>query len=217
MAEPVNAFHSIQTDKPVQHINALIGPLSCDRRVTVFDAGTQKPFPHISEHVGPSIVVLEGGFEIRRTDGLVLVRGGGPYVLGLGEALYGRGRHTIYCTTALNIVSLSKEEAFEIVDKESLWSHVANLLAWQLQLVVARDEELTSVDAYTMIRAKLSELYMLKTQFGLSFNIVDFIQQRTNLSRSIIHQVISELKRGEYITIVRGRLVDMKSSLPQKY
>uniref|UniRef100_UPI00195507DC helix-turn-helix domain-containing protein n=1 Tax=Klebsiella aerogenes TaxID=548 RepID=UPI00195507DC len=47
--------------------------------------------------------------------------------------------------------------------------------------------------------------------------IVAFISKRTLLSRSYIYKVISELKKGGYITIEKVKLVSINKKLPSKF
>lgn len=48
-------------------------------------------------------------------------------------------------------------------------------------------------------------------------NITTFILQRTQLSRSYIFKVISELKSGGYITIEKGKLISINKNIPERY
>ncbi|WP_337242198.1 helix-turn-helix domain-containing protein, partial [Proteus faecis] len=47
-------------------------------------------------------------------------------------------------------------------------------------------------------------------------NIYDYIQEYTNLARSTIIKILSDLKKGQYIVVEKGRLISL-TNLPEKY
>lgn len=47
--------------------------------------------------------------------------------------------------------------------------------------------------------------------------IASFIIRRTNLSRSYVFRVLSELKEGEYITVKKGKLISIDKKLPNDF
>ncbi|EMC8872176.1 helix-turn-helix domain-containing protein, partial [Escherichia coli] len=56
----------------------------------------------------------------------------------------------------------------------------------------------------------LIELWAYASEYRQSINVLNFIQRRTGISRSRTMKLLSELKKGGYITIDGGRLIDMK-------
>jgi ferric iron reductase protein FhuF len=116
---------------------------------------------------------------------LTIIKGSAPYVLGLVEGGGSRMLNYIYARIQLKGVILTVENAMEIIERNKLWKNIAILIAWQLQLFSARDQEVTSVDARTMIKAKIIERYTLEENNGSHLNIVDYVQQRTKLGQSI--------------------------------
>ncbi|MDF3573418.1 helix-turn-helix domain-containing protein, partial [Enterobacter cloacae] len=47
-------------------------------------------------------------------------------------------------------------------------------------------------------------------------NVYDYIQEYTNLARSTIIKILSDLKKGQYIVVEKGRLLNL-TALPEKY
>jgi CRP-like cAMP-binding protein len=66
------------------------------------------------------------------------------------------------------------------------------------------------------VREFLIEINELIVQHQRDINIYDYIQEYTNLARSTIIKILSDLKKGQYIVVEKGRLLSL-SALPEKY
>ena len=58
---------------------------------------------------------------------------------------------------------------------------------------------------------------MLSEETRMRTSILDYIQDRTLLSRSSILNVLSALKRGEYIAFKRGGYLQKMKELPESF
>lgn len=70
--------------------------------------------------------------------------------------------------------------------------------------------------AYSVVREFLIEINELIVDHQRDINIYDYIQEYTNLARSTIIKILSDLKKGQYIVVEKGRLISL-TSLPEKY
>lgn len=162
-------------------------------------------------------LLAEGHFTfIRAKDGLVLASVRGEIVYGIAECLRPRGGWFLKVEEPCIARVIPAEQAFKVFTQQQLWEPVANVLAWFLQINSLRDEHLVGVPAYVMIRNKLLELHSQSPELRSGINVTDYIQERTQLARSTIMAILSELRRGDYIEIKRGKLVAVKH-LPQDY
>ena len=61
--------------------------------------------------------------------------------------------------------------------------------------------------------------YEYRKEQNSDFNegVANFIIKRTKLSRSYVFEVLSELKRGGYITMARGKLISINKKIPENY
>jgi hypothetical protein len=160
---------------------------------------------------------VEGDFTfIRANDGLVLSSVRGEMIYGIAECLRPRGGWFLRVENTCKARVIPAEQAFAVFTQQQLWEPVAHLLAWFLQIYSLREEHLVGVTAYVMIRNKLLELHLLPLDIRDGINVADYIQDRTQLARSTIMAILGELRRGEYIEIKRGKLVDIKH-LPKEY
>ena len=72
--------------------------------------------------------------------------------------------------------------------------------------------------SYQVIREMLFRyIYRSQVHSHETEGIAAFILQRTNLSRAQVFRILSDLKKGEYITIEKGRLMSINKALPNDY
>jgi len=69
---------------------------------------------------------------------------------------------------------------------------------------------------YELIRQSLMTLIAKKDELRRTINACDYIQEKTNISRSRIMKILSDLKMGNYIEIERGVLIKI-NKLPESY
>ncbi|AJR00378.1 hypothetical protein F652_2389 [Enterobacteriaceae bacterium bta3-1] len=67
-----------------------------------------------------------------------------------------------------------------------------------------------------MLKNKLIEIMDYPVERRRSISVASYVISRTMLSRSTIMRMLSDLLEGGYITMEKGKLLDMKN-LPEKY
>jgi hypothetical protein len=82
--------------------------------------------------------------------------------------------------------------------------------------VSKRDDVLVARSAYSVVREFLLEINELIVHHQRDINVYDYIQEYTSLARSTIIKILSDLKKGQYIVVEKGRLLNM-TTLPEKY
>lgn len=170
------------------------------------------------------IVLLESGiFSFCRCGcGLQVLSTFAPSVIGLVDSYgvtYGvptRPEHYLIAETECRGRAVSLPDFIKVADECDLWHDVARILAYRLMVMSVRDRELVGVDSYLKVRSLLIELWAYASEYRQSINVLNFIQRRTGISRSRTMKLLSELKKGGYINIDGGRLLDMKK-LPTAY
>lgn len=170
------------------------------------------------------IVLLQSGiFSFCRSgSGLHVSSTFAPSIVGLVDS-YGvtydvptRPEHFLIAETECRGRAVSMPDFIKTIDECDLWHDVARILAYRLMVMSVRDRELVGVDSYLKVRALLIELWAYASEYRQSINVLNFIQRRTGISRSRTMKLLSELKKGGYISIDGGRLLDMKK-LPTAY
>ncbi len=85
--------------------------------------------------------------------------------------------------------------------QHNLWEEVTSLLAYHTSYMVYRDDLVLQQRTYSVIRNHLLEMMLLSEETRQRVSILEYIQDRTLLSRSSILNVLSALKKGGYITL----------------
>lgn len=173
--------------------------------------------------VGRILLIDDGFFSIRHAEhDYDLAYCFAPSIFGLIDG-YGdfyqvknRPRHIIRAETTCSGLEIPVPQFVQKMDELNMWHSVAKVLAHRLMVLSSREGENIGGTAYTRVRTMLMELWLYPEEARSSINIEQFIRQRTQLSRSIVMKIIADLRKGGYIEVVSGRLVNMKR-LPASY
>lgn len=136
---------------------------------------------------------------------------------GLFDDIPHKQHYVLFAETDLRGRWISHQAAVDILNEQNLWRHVTHILAQRLMVLSMREQELIGVDSYLMVRTLLMELADYPENYRKKINVLNFIHRRTNLSRSRIMSILSELRKGDYITIHRGVLVTIAHPLPANF
>lgn len=219
-----NALHSFlfsQQAKPHAAIDALFTALMPFGQPFTLGIGDEFYLQANDENY---IVLLESGIVsyCRRDNGLHITSSFAPSVVGMVDS-YGatynvqaRPEHFLIAETACSGRFVRLPDFLKIVNECDLWHDVARCLAYRLMVMSARDRELVGVDSYLKVRALLIEIWAYPQAYRENIIVLNFIQRRTGISRSRTMKILSELKKGGYITIDNGRLTAL-GKLPVAY
>lgn len=127
-------------------------------------------------------------------------------------------RHSsLFAETDLSGRWIAHQAAVNILNEKNLWQEMAHILTQRLMVLSMRERELLGVDSYQMVRILLMELAVYSETYRRQINVLRFIQRRTDLSRSRIMSILSELRKGGYIIIHRGVLMTIAQPLPANF
>lgn len=103
-----------------------------------------------------------------------------------------------------------KEEFKRDISKSNGWELVAELIAINLSHLCRLYFSANSTRVYNVIRSHLINLNTPQLKdIKSEVTILEFISNRSSLSRSSIMQTVSFLTRKSYIIVKRGRLIDI--------
>ena len=112
----------------------------------------------------------------------------------------------------LDLYRINKDDFSAFLDDNPLyWKHIAIIISHINNLSVMRDMHLNTQLAWNTLRGKLFELMMLSEDVRNKHTIIDYVCERTSLSRGTVLTMLRELKRGKYIETNNGRLISVKS------
>lgn len=116
------------------------------------------------------------------------------------------------------LYKINAEHAVSIIEEDSLWRDVAVLLSFHINYLTYRDTRLMHSRAYGIIKNCLEELYFnYDEDVRLKMKVLDYIQERTFLSRSSVLNVLSALNKGGYIKLKNGGYLVGLKKLPKGF
>ncbi|TNV14033.1 Crp/Fnr family transcriptional regulator [Buttiauxella sp. B2] len=154
---------------------------------------------------------------LRTTDGLVIATVYDQNVFGIAESIQPLRSHILRAETECTILRLDASLAHELITQHDMWKDIAIILAYYTTRLFYRDSVVVQQRTYSIIRGHLVELILLPEDLRLRTSILDYIQERTHLSRSSILNVMFALKNGGYIEIKRGGYLLNVINLPDKF
>lgn len=154
---------------------------------------------------------------IRASDSLLMVTVYDPHLFGVAEMIQPSRSHSLRAEVASDISRIDADKAIAIFREQQLWEEVTTLLAYHTSYLAYRDVLVLQQRTYSVIRNHLLEMIQLPEETRMRVSMLDYIQDRTHLSRSSILNVLSALKKGKYITFIRGGYLQDVSSLPEKF
>ncbi len=162
-------------------------------------------------------ILLEGEVEFRRScDELCMFTIQGPFVFGLANLFYDISNVHGVARSNIMVREIDKNDFIQMVTEHNQWKALTKVLSWFLCVFKKRDDVLVARSAYQVIREFLLEIYELIINHNRDINVYDYIQEYTDLARSTIIKILSDLKKGQYIVIEKGRLLSM-TTLPERY
>ena len=200
----------VRPEKSIERLTAILEPIAEKvhvvprKRLTWLRKGKQQMY-----------FFLEGELSLlRASDGLVVVTVYEPHLFGIAEMIQPtQGRAEREST----ILRLDADKAAELFRAEGVWEDVAALLSYHTAYLIFRDAQVLQQRTYSVIRNHLQEMILLPEETRLRTTILEYIQDRTLLSRSSILNVLSALKQGEYISFKRGGYLLEVRHLPESF
>ncbi|HID7510873.1 TPA: helix-turn-helix domain-containing protein [Enterobacter hormaechei] len=114
------------------------------------------------------------------------------------------------CVTECEFSIISTQDARDLLEVHSLWSDAFDILTRYLYIYYSRDNKLTRPTTRESIIQYLKYIWAFKLHQRETTSVYTFILERTHISRSLIHKVVSELQAEGLIIVQRGILTDCK-------
>ncbi|ADO46802.1 winged helix-turn-helix transcriptional regulator [[Enterobacter] lignolyticus] len=209
-------MHISQPVRPQPSIDRLIAELEPYATPLKAVARKKLSWDHKS---GPQLYLFkEGEISIlRASDGLVMVTVYEPHLFGVAEMLQPMRGHALRAEIESTVLRIDGDVAMRIFTEKNLWQDVTALLAYHTAYMGYRDTLVLQQRTYSVIRNHLLEMILLPEETRMRTSMLDYIQDRTHLSRSSVLNVLSALKKGKYIQFIRGGYLQSITTLPEKF
>ncbi|QBM23338.1 helix-turn-helix domain-containing protein [Citrobacter arsenatis] len=161
---------------------------------------------------------LQGELSIlRSSDGLLIVTVYEPHLFGIAEMIQPVHGHLLRAEAESIILRVDADKARELFHQQGLWEDAAAVLSYHTGYLFYRDDLVVQQRTYSVIRNHLEEMILLPEETRKRVSILDYIQDRTHLSRSSVLNVVSALKKGNYIDFERGGYLTTINKLPERF
>ena len=186
---------------------------------TPFKASAQQTIYHeCFEKEHHTFVIQTGIVEIhRQSDDLLIGIVTTPFILGLAAGMIeNQQKYTMIAQATSTGFYLPAATARHLIHKSYLWQDAFCWLSWITRILARRDMQLVGNNSYSQIRAMLMNMAEWDETLRLKIGVMNHIQRSTGISRSVVAEVLSALRQGNYINMDRGKLVSI-NRLPAEY
>ena len=203
----------IRPEQSIQRLTALLQPIAEKMKVV-----PRKRMTWTHKNQPQLFLFLEGELSIlRAADGLLIVTVYDPHLFGIAEMIQPVRGHLLRAESESTILRVDAQTAMQMFRDEGVWEDVASVLSYHTAYLFYRDALVVQQRTYSVIRNHLQEMILLPEETRMKISILDYIQERTHLSRSSVLNVLSALKNGHYIEFKRGGYLMSVSSLPEGF
>ncbi|MGK9175294.1 helix-turn-helix domain-containing protein [Yokenella regensburgei] len=165
-----------------------------------------------------AIFLQQGEIAIsRKYNDVLLGIAQGPFINGLSTSMIARPVEYVYTTQSICTgYYLPSEKVLTILEDNQLWREAFAWLTWWHRLAESRDSQLIGSSTYDQIRSTLLTMADWDETLRSRIGVMYYIQRRTGISRSVIAEVLSALRKGNYIEMYKGKLLKV-NRLPYEY
>lgn len=165
-----------------------------------------------------TLILCQGEISIsRKNNDILLGIAQAPFIDGLSAGIIERPVEYIYTTQSICTgYYLSSRQVMALLDENQLWREACSWLTWWHRLAEARDNQLIGSSSYDQIRSTLLIMSEWDENLRSRVGVMHYIQRRTGISRSVIAEVLSALRKGDYIEMHKGKLLKI-NRLPFDY
>ncbi|MET6679135.1 helix-turn-helix domain-containing protein [Citrobacter amalonaticus] len=185
---------------------------------THFDVLCKKQVLYFNESNDNKVVVIRSGtISIRREKAVLIGFAEAPIITGLANSLIEADAHYQLMTEAkCSGYFLPASIGMKIIEDNSLWREAFCWLAWRNRVMELRDLQLIGNNSYDQIRVTLMSMMEWDETLRNRVGVMNYIHQRTCISRSVVAEVLSALRKGGYIEMKQGKLIAV-NHLPAEY
>lgn len=152
---------------------------------------------------------------LRISDGLVLSSTFEPHVFGLSEIISPMHCNLLRAETDSTLIRVDADCALAEIERQGIWDAVAEVSIYHTNMMVFRDLKIVNQRTPPVVQNYLQELDALPEEKKYQVNILNYVQERTGLSRSSILNVITSLKKNKCIDYERGGYQLRINNLPE--
>lgn len=201
--------------KPLSYIEKVIMAVSTPSHIRITHARQIISLGHNPEPM--TLILHEGTMAIYRNNDNLLIRYiRGAMIFGLNALI--DVNEDVYLKAGENVryEIIPTMNFFAIVERDNLWKEIAYIMMFSSKRLYSSYLTSVGLSTYELIKINLQDLMNEDEFVRLNISACDYIQEKTNLSRSRVMAILRELKVGGYIELSKGILGKI-NKLPYKF
>ncbi|MDA8478789.1 hydrogen peroxide resistance inhibitor IprA [Citrobacter sp. Awk 4] len=168
-------------------------------------------------HKDNTFVILSGAISLWRGEHILIGIAQAPFLVGLSDGVVKNDvQYKIITEGRCAGYYLPSSQTIKIIEKNNLWREAFCWLAWKNRIMELRDLQLIGHNSYEQIRATLLSMNEWDEELRFRIGVMNYIHQKTRISRSVVAEVLAALRKGGYIVMSKGKLVGI-TRLPSEY
>lgn len=152
----------------------------------------------------------------RSIDSLVLSTITAPCIVGLYDICHEKSDVLIHAVSDIQYGMANIDEIFHFVEEKKLWMNLSYMLMLSTSRFSEYQKETVGISNYELICNLLTSLNQESFEIRATTSAMEYIQERSSLSRSGIMKTLALLRNGGYIVIKKGLLIKI-NKLPKKF
>ncbi|MFS7198617.1 helix-turn-helix domain-containing protein [Rahnella inusitata] len=165
------------------------------------------------------ILLISGEIELYRTasNNLLFATASGHNVFGLLGSSLRFNTYKFVPSKDSEIYILPREQAIDLIIKHTLIRELLTIHSFMSDIQAKGGNLLINSTAYEIVSTLLMELADVPEEKRLKISVANYIIDRSNLARSGVMKILSELRIGGYIDINYGKLICVNKRFPTVY
>lgn len=164
-----------------------------------------------------TFIILSGVVSLRRGENILVGIAQAPFIMGISDGVMKTEvQYRIMTESHCTGYHLPATKTINIIEQCQLWREAFCWLAWQHCILELRDLQLIGNNSYDQIRATLISMTKWDDVLRSRIGVMNYIHQRTRISRSVVAEILAALRKGGYIEMNKGKLVSI-NRLPFEY
>lgn len=164
-----------------------------------------------------TFIILSGVIFLRRGENVLVGIAQAPFIMGLSDGVMKTDvPYRLITESNCTGYHLPASQTINIIEQCQVWREAFCWLAWQNCMLEMRDLQLIGNNSYDQIRATLISMTKWDDELRSRVGVMNYIHQRTRISRSVVAEVLAALRKGGYIEMNKGKLVNI-NRLPFEY
>lgn len=201
---------------PLEHVNKIINHFinntNLTSKISVFNPGENDRALLDDDCV---LMIIEGCLSLtREIDGIIMASVEGPYIIKIcSPEIFNKMR--LSQDSNFSYITCRRDDFYQYISEKNLWYSLVKILEYSTLQLYSRIEMMTHGSVYESVKFYLGKLNS-NPLLCQRENVCQYIVVRTGYAKSGVMAILNELKKGGYISIVRGKLTGC-NKLPNKF